>query len=204
MTSAFQNVINNAESIAIFKRKKIAQTAARDGTVKATSIGGQLWEFSVKLPDGPAWSEYRGIIEQMEALDRVSTGEVQISSAGQSWISGYQGNLIDVSGITVSYTSGNTLTLTGGDTLGSGYKFKAGDLIQLGTTGGVYSVIADVAYNSTSVQVHRPIREAAGNYTLVVGQNVKWNVICVQFPRWRIFARDQVGWDGDFIFVEAV
>jgi hypothetical protein len=27
-------------------------------------------------------------------------------------------------------------------------------------------------------------------------------VICVQFPEWTIFARDQVSWSGPFVFVE--
>jgi len=203
MTTAFQSVINNAESISINTKRKITQTSARDGTVKATSIGGQLWEFSVKLPDGPSWSSYRGIIESIEALDRVTAGQIQINSAGHTWLSGYQGNLTDVSAITVSYTSGNTLTITGGATLASGFRFKAGDFIQLGTAG-VYRVVSDVAFNSNTITVHRPVREAAGTYTLKVGPACVWTVICVQFPQWRIFARDQVSWDGDFIFVESV
>ena len=29
-----------------------------------------------------------------------------------------------------------------------------------------------------------------------------WNVICVQMPKWTIFSRDQVGWDGPFVFIE--
>jgi hypothetical protein len=33
-------------------------------------------------------------------------------------------------------------------------------------------------------------------------QNETYTVICVQFPQWRIFARDQVSWDGAFVFVE--
>lgn len=29
-----------------------------------------------------------------------------------------------------------------------------------------------------------------------------WTVICVQFPEWTIFARDQVSWSGPFVFYE--
>jgi hypothetical protein len=205
MTTAFQTVIDNAESISINRRKKVAQTTSRDGTVKATSLGGQIWEFEVKLPDGPRWSDYRGMIEKMEALDRVTVGTIQINSAGQSWLSGYQGNLSNISAVTVSYTSGNTLTITsGGGSLSSGqFRFKAGDFIQLGT-GSVYSVVNDVAHNGTSITVNRPIREAAGTYTLKVGPNVVWSVICVNFPKWNIFARDQISWDGSFVFAEAL
>jgi hypothetical protein len=203
MTTAFQTVFDNAESISINKRKTVAQTKARDGTVKTTSLGGQAWEFTVVPPSGPKWSVYRPLIERMEALDRVAVGQVQINHANLTWLSGYQGNLTNVSNITVSYSSGNTVTITSGATLGSGFRFRAGDFIQLGT-GSVYSVVADVAFNDNTIVLHRPVREAVGSYTLRVGQAVVWNVICTQFPTWTIFARDQVSWDGAFVFAEAL
>jgi hypothetical protein len=65
-------------------------------------------------------------------------------------------------------------------------------------------VVNDVAHNGTSITVNRPIREAAGTYTLKVGPNVVWSVICVNFPKWNIFARDQISWDGSFVFAEAL
>jgi hypothetical protein len=204
MTTAFQTVFDNAEQISFNRRRKVATTTSRSGVVKATSLGGQVWEFEVQLPSGPAWTDYRPLIERMEALDRVTVGQVQINKAGHEFITGYQGNLTNITGVTVSYTSGNTLTITGGATLGSGFRFKSGDVIQLGTTGAVYSVVNDVAFNATTITVHRPVREAAGSYTLRVGPNVVWNVLCVSFPNWNIFSRDQVGWDGPFVFVEAI
>ena len=204
MTTAFQTVIDNAEAISFNRRKKVSQTVSRDGTVKSTSLGGQIWEFEVSLPNGPKWSEYRPLIERMEALDRVTVGTIQINSANQSWLTGYQGNLASLSGIGVTFTSGNTVTIASGASLGSGYRFRSGDLIQLGSGGSVYSVVSDVVYNGTTITLNRPVREAAGSYTLIVGQNVTWSVICVQFPKWTIFARDQVGWDGPFVFAEAI
>jgi hypothetical protein len=204
MTTAFQTVIDNAEAISFNRRKKVSQTVSRDGTVKSTSLGGQIWEFEVSLPNGPKWSEYRPLIERMEALDRVTVGTIQINSANQSWLTGYQGNLASLSGIGVTFTSGNTVTIASGASLGSGYRFRSGDLIQLGSGGSVYSVVSDVVYNGTTITLNRPVREAAGSYTLIVGQSVTWSVICVQFPKWTIFARDQVGWDGPFVFAEAI
>ncbi len=200
---AYQIVFDAAESISINRRRKVSQTQSRDGRVKATSLGVQPWQFEVKLPDGPRWSEMRPLIEQMEAVDRTTTSTVQISHADLDWLSGYQGDLTNTSSVTVSYTSGNTLTITGGATLASGYRFRAGDFVQLGS-GAVYSVSADVPYNSNTITVHRPVLEAAGNYTLKIGQAVTWTVLCVQFPNWTIFARDQVSWDGPFIFTEAL
>lgn len=206
MTTAFQTVIDNAEALSFNRRKKVAQTTSRDGSVKSTSLGGQIWEFEVTLPNGTKWSEYRPLIERMEALDRVTVGTIQINKAAHSWLTGYQGNLSTLTGIGVSFTSGNTVTITSGATgLSTGqFRFRAGDLIQLGTSGRVYSVAADVAHNGTVITLHRPVREAAGTYTLVVGQSVTWSVICVQFPKWTVFARDQVGWDGPFVFAETV
>lgn len=206
MTTAFQTVIDNAESISINRRRKVAQTTSRDGTVKSTSLGGQIWEFEVKLPDGPAWTTYRPLIERMEALDRVTVGQIQINDSGHSWLSGYQGDLGSTSGISVSFTSGNTVTITAGATgLTSGqYRFRSGDFVQLGSSGSVYSVVNDVAHNGTTITLNRPVREAAGTYSLIVGQSVTWDVICVQFPKWTIFARDQIQWDGPFVFAEAI
>lgn len=203
---SFQNIIDRAQSISIAKRKKVAQTQARDGTIKTTSIGGQVWEFRVRLPDGPKWTDYRQLIETWEAKDRVNTDTIQINNANHSWISQYQGNLGSTSGITVSFSSGNTVTITAGATgLTAGqFKFRAGDFIQLGASGAVYSVAANVAHNSNTITTHRPIRDAAGSYNLIVGPAVTWTVYCVEFPNWTLFARDQISWSGDFVFVEAL
>lgn len=208
MATGFQNVINNAQTISINKRKKVSSTQSRDGTIKAVSLGGQKWQFDVKLPDGAPWSTYRPIIEQIENLDRVTTSTIQINSTGHAWMTAYQGNLSTAqqNNIVVNYTSTNatTLTITSGGTglIAGQYRFKSGDLIQLGTNGSVYSVVDDVAHNGTSIKVHRPVKEANGDYTLVVGQNVKWTVICSRFPQWTLFDRNQVSWDGSFQFVE--
>jgi len=208
MTTAFQTVIDNATSISINKKRKVAQTTSRDGTVKSTSLGGQVWEFEVQLPNGPAWTDYRPLIERMEALDRTTVGTIKINSSGHEWLSGYQGDLASVSSINVNYSGSvnNLVTISSGATgLVSGqFRFRAGDFIQLGSSGSVYSVAEDVAYNANNVIVNRPIREATGTYTLFVGQAVTWSVICVQFPKWTIFARDQIQWDGPFVFAEAI
>lgn len=35
-------------------------------------------------------------------------------------------------------------------------------------------------------------------------QNESYTVRCVEFPEWRIFARNQVGWTGPFVFIEVL
>jgi len=36
------------------------------------------------------------------------------------------------------------------------------------------------------------------------GSDDTYTVICVQFPEWTIFSRNQVSWSGSFVFVEVV
>lgn len=201
---SFQWIIDNAESISINRKRVVANTTARDGTVRSVSRGGQVWRFDVKLPDGPAWTDYRQRISQAEALDRMTTANIQLNDAGHSWLVQYQGNSVNYTGFVASITQGsNTITLTTSPTTSSGFKFRAGDFIQLGSSGKVYTVAADVAFNSNTVVLHRPVLEAsATGVALRVAENCVWTVICAQFPEWTLFARDQVSWSGPFVFVE--
>lgn len=200
---SFQWIIDNAESISINRKKTVASTTARDGTTRSVSRGGQVWRFDVKLPDGPRWTDIRQYITQAESLDRVTAANIQFNDTGHDWFVGYQGNSVNYTGFQASWTQNATsITLTTSPTTSSGYKFRAGDIIQLGSSGKVYTVSADVAYNSNTVNLHRPVIEASGSATLRVAENCVFNVLCVQFPEWTLFARDQVSWSGPFVFVE--
>lgn len=201
---SFQWIIDNSESISINRKKIVASTVTRDGTTRAVSRGGQVWKFDIKLPDGMRWTDIRQYISQAEALDRVTTATIAASRTGQNWLWGYQGNSVNYTGFVGGWTQGGTtITLSTSPTTSSGFKFRAGDFIQLGTSGKVYTVAADVAYNSNTVTLHRPIIDAtASGVALKVADNVSWTVLCTNFPEWNLFARDQVGWSGSFTFVE--
>ena len=203
---SFQYIIDNASNISIGKRKKVSQTVSRSGVVKSTSLGGQVYEFRVEPANGDRWSINRRMVELVEALDRTTEDTIQINKAAHSYITGYQGNIALPNAVEVSYSSGNTLTITGGASgLTAGqYKFRAGDYIQLGSAGSVYTVSADVVHDADTITVHRPIREDAGAYTLLTGQSVSWTVICVSMPTWTVFGYNQYSWSGPFIFAEAI
>jgi hypothetical protein len=201
MTTAFQYVFNNAESISINKRRMVGTTTTRDNTVRSVNRFGQTWRFEVKLPDGISWTSARPEIERMEALDRTTVATVQINNAGyNTWLTPYQGNATGT--IAATWTQGaNAISITSGSAT-SGFNFRAGDLIQLGSSGRVYSVPNDVAFNVTTVPVNRPIIDNSGSGNLVCGTAVTWSVLCVEFPSWTIFSRDQVSWSGPFVFYE--
>lgn len=203
----YQYVIDNAESISMSRKTVLASTQSRDGTVRQVSRGAAQWQIEVKLPDGMSWTDSRGYISNIEYMQSIaSTDTIKINNSGHTWLSKYQGDSSNYTGFVASFTQGNNyLTLTTSPTTASGYKFRAGDFIQLGSSGKVYTVAADVAYNSNNVVLHRPIIDAsATGVSLKVGPNATWNVVCIQFPNWTIFARDQVAWSGPFIFVESL
>jgi len=200
---SFQFVIDNAESIEIDSRPVVAQTQSRNGRVLSVSRGGNLWQFTVRLPDGPAWTDYRSDIAKLDQLDRLEPGIIQFNNPGLDWFFPYQGNVSNLANLRVSIPSaGNTITLTSGQAA-SGFNFRAGDIIQLRTTGAVYRVIGDLPVGTNAVPLHRAILDAAGtNQVVRVGPAAQWRVRCVNLPRPRLFARNQVGWTGSFIFVE--
>lgn len=123
---SFQWIIDNAETLSINRKQVVASTTARDGTVRAVSRGTAKKIFTVKLPDGPRWSDIRTNIMLAESLDKVTSASITISYYDFPW---YYGNV-------------------------------------------------------------NP------------GASETYNVICISFPEWTIFARDQVSWDGAFVFVE--
>lgn len=202
---SFQWIIDNAEQISIERKSVVGSTISRDGTVRSINRGSQVWQFTVKLPDGLAWTDYRQEITATEKLDRFTAGTIAFSNTGHDWLIGYQGDSVNYTGFTANATQGSaTLTLTASPTTSSGFKFRAGDIIQLGTTGKCYTVADDVTRVSNTVTLHRPVIESSGGYNLQVAENCTWNVICTEFPSWTMFARNQISWNGAFVFYEVL
>lgn len=201
---SFQYVFDNAASLSMDRMKVVASTTARDGTTRSVSRGGQFWRFTVRLPDGARWTDWRSKISELEKLDKVTNDTIQLNN--YDYLSGYQGDCNTRSGFIANIVEGSdTIVLTSTPTLASGNLFKAGDLIQLGSSGKVYTVAADVAYNETDVVLHRPVLEATSSgVVLSVGQDCSFTVKCVQFPQWDIFAYDQVSWSDAFVFHEVL
>lgn len=96
---SFQWVLNNAETLSINRLDTVASTQSRDGTVKAVSRGTPKKIFTVKLPDGPLWTNIYTDIEAAETLDRHTTASITIQYATHPW---YYGD--SVPGTEESYT----------------------------------------------------------------------------------------------------
>ncbi len=91
---SFQWIIDNAEQLSINRKKIVAQTQSRDGTVRAVSRGNAAKRIEVRLPNGIRWSAIKSSIEGAEALDRYQTATISIPYAKFPW---YYGNVAPVS-----------------------------------------------------------------------------------------------------------
>lgn len=156
--SAFQWIIDNAAGISITSRPIVGQTQSIDGTVRSVSLGNAPWRFDVTMPGGMTWSDARPYISQIEQADRYTAQTIAISRPGQSWLSGYQGTEPDVASAVWTWTQGQNYIYSSGigtaaantPVTGGGYRFRAGDFIQLANqvtgNGRVYRVAYDVPW----------------------------------------------------------
>ena len=91
---SFQWIIDGAETLSINRKRMVASTRARDGSVRVVSRGTQPKTFTVKFPDGVLWTNLRTNIAAAEALDRITTASISIPYAKFPW---YYGNVAPAS-----------------------------------------------------------------------------------------------------------
>ena len=203
---AFQWIINNASGMSIDGRGTVAQTATRENVIRTVSRGGRVWKFTVTPSPGATYVEARPYLAKLDQMDRITIADINFDHPGFENIIGYQGSGSGGFSVVVpSGTSVTTCTVTAGSLTGT-YVARAGDWLQIGATGSVYQIVEDPAPgNGATVTLNRPIDEAAGTYTGLLGADVTWSVLCVQRPTWSLVpagANMLVQWSGDFLFYE--
>lgn len=204
---SFQWVIDNAASIKFDNRPMVSQTQTRSGVTRSVLRGSQPWVFEVTPPAGPAWDESVYNWGLASRYGRQEETTINFSLSGLSWMFAYRGDLTNLTTLNAGFTAGNMdINLTGGSG-GSAYRFRAGDIIQLGNY--VYMITQDVGLAITNnIRIHRPIIESGSASwsagTLRTGSLCTFRVICTQFPNPIAFARNQISWDGPFVFTEVI
>ena len=88
---SFQWIFDKAESISINRKKMVATTVARDGTPRNVSRGTMPKRFTVRLPDGLRWTDIKTSIAAAEALDKITSANINIGTAGQPGFGWYYG-----------------------------------------------------------------------------------------------------------------
>ena len=219
---SLQNIINRAGSISIDKRKVTSSVLTRSGVLRTTSfLGHQPYFFTVNFAPSLKYSTNRGLLEDIDTLDRVTEEVVNIGSSnlGLEYITRYQGNISNagISNITVNSAVdlGNLYLNCGNIGAGSGFLFKKGDFIQpLGNTNVyryTFQVTNDVAYSTGAnvvIPVHRRLFEQPGQTMfgggVRVGKDVTWPVKMLQKPNYTILPYDRVVFDGEFQLIEVM
>jgi hypothetical protein len=85
----FQWVVDNASTLSINRLDTVAQTEARDGTIRATSRGTPKKRITIQLPNGPRWDQNVANIVGLEALGRTATEVIQIKYSLYPWYYNY-------------------------------------------------------------------------------------------------------------------
>ena len=222
MATTFQFLFDNAEQISIDTQVNVAQTISRDNTTTALARGGDTYRFTVKMPDGISYETWRPHLAAIDYTGKTSLAGAEIvylnNSGYVDWFTKYQGDitagLTGWSGTLIDSRTLDNINTGTSPTLGD-YILKAGDLIKIKSVGGVtqtldyntYTIVSDVQAPADTATLHRSANEYSGlatNVTFDVGPaNVYWHVNMVQYPQWNLFARNQVSWNGPFVFYEA-
>jgi hypothetical protein len=213
---SFQWIIDNAENISIVKRPVISQTVSRNQRIRTVSRGGNVWKFSVKMPDIMTWNgNSRGYLESIDVSAMLVSQSINLSKTTYDWMTKYRGDAVSTATMTFKYNTAqaasNTFKFELGNLPGAvgSSLFKAGDLIQPTGSKYVYSTVAAVVKGSATtqlVEVHRGILDTPSDtaVTIKVGPQVSWTVICTKIPTWTFVGKELIQFNGDFEFQEVV
>ena len=221
---SLQTIIDNASFITINKRKGVGQTISRSGHIKTSVQQGSLYRFTVGVDAGLKYSTNRNLLEDIDTLDRNVESNVDIgaTNTGLTYITAYQGDLIDGDTNTISMVNavGSNIyvdTTTIGNANVSGYTtlFKKGDFIQpRGNTGTYrypYQVTSDVAFSSNAnitVPIHRPFIPQDGvsvtSGFIRAGKNVRFHLKALVMPTYTVVPYDRISFDSDFELIEVI
>lgn len=81
-TTPFQWIFDNAVDIQVNHRNIVAQTIARDQTIRASTRGGKVWRFIVTPNPGLTWSGSKDDILAVQTADKFTTETVNTAIIG--------------------------------------------------------------------------------------------------------------------------
>ena len=153
------------------------------------------WKFTLNVTAGLQYSQNRGLLEDIDRLDRSTTETVSFAGVpGHSFIFAYQGvmNAIAISNLRITSFVGNSLILNTLPALPTGsVLFRKGDLIQIVGYPHPFTVTADVLRGTgetVTLTTHRPnfITASVANLAIVVGNACQFKVFCPNMPTYTL------------------
>lgn len=212
---SLQSIINSATAIEINRTKLVAQSVSRSGRIlTAARNWSNPWRFTI-VPR-PVWqwdATTRAIFEDVINGDRNTVYTVNFGVSGQSWVNQYLGNHTlssnQLSGVTVSSVSGNSMTLNVSSVTNGVYVLRKGDVIQPVGHRYVYTVANDPGPKSAStmtITLNRGyITDGVGAGAGVkVGAGCDYRVLVTNMPTMRFINKDLVEFTGEFTLIEEI
>lgn len=217
---SLQTIVDNATFLNINKRRVVASSISRSGHYKTAERSPSPYSFTIGAPQGFTYSTNRGVLEDLDTTDRITEVQINIGATNSalSYLTDYQGtlNASQVSQITLNSVSGANIYLDTTSVSGSpsGNMFVKGDFIQLdGNTSTYrypYQVTSNVAFSSgnITIPVHRPVLSQTGvaltSGGIAVGNNVTFQVKCVNMPTYNVVPHDLVEFSDNFELIEVI
>lgn len=193
---SIQSIINVCETLTIDRRRVVGVQYTRSEVAKVSSTPTRNpWKFTLNVTAGLQYSQNRGLLEEIDRLDRSVTETVSFSGVtGHSFLFAYQGvmNAIAVGNIRITSFVGNSLILNTLPALPTGsVLFRKGDLLQIVGYPHPFTVTADVLRGTgetVTVTTHRPnfITASVANLAIVVGNACQFKVFCPNMPTYTL------------------
>lgn len=215
---SIQKIINVCETLNIDRRRVVGVQYSRSEVAKVSATPTRNpWKFRLNVTAGLIYSKNRGLLEDIDALDRQYTEVVSFSGVpGHDFIFAYQGEMTSgqTAAVRVQTFVGNQLTLTNLPNvaaIGAGaYLFKKGDILQITGYPHPFTVVNDVlrgGANTVVVTTHRPnfIAASVANASIVVGNAVQFKVFCPNMPTYTLVPGGTdafIEWTSDFQLYE--
>ena len=218
---SLQTIINQSTNLQIIRPRMTAQQVTRSGRLISNTVDtARPWRFQVTYRPAKRYADARGLVEDLDYLDRSYTEDIDIgySNPKLSYITGYQGDNPDAE---LTLTSTNeyareiTVSWTGASNLG--VLLKKGDYIQPAKADGypyVYTVLADVVVaessgSGLSIPIHRnfiPYVDDAifMNKAISVGADCRFRVQMIARPNTQVQVDQFLGFESEFVLQEVI
>ena len=221
---SLQQIINSSTNLQIIRPRMTAQQVTRSGRLISNTVDtARPWRFQVTYRPAKRYSEARGMLEDLDFLDRAYTEDIDIgySNPKLSYITGYQG---DNPGATITMTNSNEyareITVDYEDAYNGGLLLKKGDFIQPGKESGypyVYTVTGDVSIGANtngqdlSIPIHRnfipynyPDQATWLDQEVAVGTDCVFRVQMIARPNAQVQVDQFLGFESEFVLQEVI
>lgn len=192
---SIQAIIDRASAMEIDRRRVAGIQFTRNESPRISETPTKNpWKFTLDMPSSLQYSQARGILEQLDVLDRTTAETVNFNSSGLAWMFAYQGLMTagQIAAVDVLSFVGKTLILENLPNISSAaVLFQPGDFIQIGANPYPFTSTTQVLRGSGStvtVTTHRPniISTSVVGAGITVGSQVNFRVICQNMPTYKL------------------